>query len=736
MKAIIVMKNIVFLLIFIASLVQCFADTIQSQKEQLQNNVFVKQDSVVTTSTCQFSCRALQQGYIARISNIDATTGTTFCNVYSQYDLSKPLNIQANQINLTCKNNANPTYQGKLSSSSSTYNFTKQNFNSSQTTFSRFLIGLVTLDPDMIDLDTTKQTGILTLNNPNTMYGSNTLVKDSIWNNFIANNEPELVASADSINKSNLGYYASLFSNLSSVYSYLQNFIFIIIGGFFLSVIGSRKLLAYLEKNDRQEKDYLKKFYIIVISVAVFFVPMPESGGNSSTIIQNLIRYFSVTSTQVADKAASIGTNTYLTHIFNSVGNQNAQGEKKIRQNLAQAQAQELQYRNALEFCKQAYPEKLSYSQYYKGNIVEFDLNNKASLIEPQACASIEKNWLVSKKLISQNSHYVSTIEANHENGELQRMLSKINTSLNNRQAELGWVNALLIPSTAIMLDSMDLLKNNQITDAESNNEKIKEINKQDSNNSIWSMSGDTLGSLFSKVVYFILPGAGSTYNFLKEAIEKIGNIGNTALSAIILSSNPIAGVTTYSIIGKILDTATPILSYILTTSIFEFMLKYLPLVVATVAGAIALIGYVVELAKYFYISPFVVVFAMTTRNVTKIVDFFVTGFILFFKPVLIVIFVFFALFAHHLVIDLFINFATEQFGLLTKINNEFFVAFILNIIAMLLQVLGMIASIYIMWKLIVSGPSWVMKLLGIDDKGNSITESITHKLDRYSFQL
>ncbi|WP_180762800.1 hypothetical protein [Helicobacter sp. 12S02232-10] len=53
-----------------------------------------------------------------------------------------------------------------------------------------------------------------------------------------------------------------------------------------------------------------------------------------------------------------------------------------------------------------------------------------------------------------------------------------------------------------------------------------------------------------------------------------------------------------------------------------------------------------------------------------------------------------------------------------------------------MLQIIGSIGSAYAMYKLIVSGPSWVMRIVGIEDKGGPITDALTQKLERYSFQL
>ncbi|MCW1341915.1 hypothetical protein OLP57_03335, partial [Campylobacter jejuni] len=83
-----------------------------------------------------------------------------------------------------------------------------------------------------------------------------------------------------------------------------------------------------------------------------------------------------------------------------------------------------------------------------------------------------------------------------------------------------------------------------------------------------------------------------------------------------------------------------PATSAIVTSVIMEYIVEKIPVLVATVAAGLAFIGYLVALAKYFYISPFVVAFALTTRRVDRIVEFLVTGVTIFFRPILIVLFI------------------------------------------------------------------------------------------------
>jgi len=154
----------------------------------------------------------------------------------------------------------------------------------------------------------------------------------------------------------------------------------------------------------------------------------------------------------------------------------------------------------------------------------------------------------------------------------------------------------------------------------------------------------DGLAWVLKDVAYFMLPGASKAYEFLDEV--------QNATSNVIKKFIPIP-IPKWA--KKIERIAQKIVALKITAWFYSEMLKFLPIIVCTVASIIAVISYLVELAKFFYVTPFVVAFSVTTRRTHKIFDFLVSGIAIFFKPILIVLFIFFALFAHSLVWDVFI---------------------------------------------------------------------------------
>jgi hypothetical protein len=222
------------------------------------------------------------------------------------------------------------------------------------------------------------------------------------------------------------------------------------------------------------------------------------------------------------------------------------------------------------------------------------------------------------------------------------------------------------------------------------------------------------------------MPGAKNIYNMLQNNKEEALYIVNNLKG----SSENLDGEK-----SGVADDKT----YVRAMGImYDWLLSKLPVAVCVIAGILAFIGYIVELAKYFYISPFVVAFALTTKKTHKILDFLVTGLTVFFKPILMVVFIALSLFIYTIVQDIFLYYTNNQFAQLAEINDsENISKMILPLIATFMQILGSLGATYVMWKLILTGPTWAMKLVGVDNAQNDmISEALSQRMDRAGFRM
>lgn len=232
------------------------------------------------------------------------------------------------------------------------------------------------------------------------------------------------------------------------------------------------------------------------------------------------------------------------------------------------------------------------------------------------------------------------------------------------------------------------------------------------------------LGESMAKVVYMILPGASSLFEFNMQ----LGSGLSTLLSQI-----PIVGKT----VGILSHMATPFASLALMGYIVTLILQALPLLTGIVATILAIVLYIYELILYVLISPFVVMFSVTTGQSRKIIDFLITGLTIFLKPVLIVISVYLAMFFYSFVMDNVIVFSLEQFNLLQNSTSGFWITLSSYLMKEILFIFSIFASMFILWKTIVSGAEYVYKMLGLDSLSNTsqFAEELSNNYKtRYNF--
>ena len=365
------------------------------------------------------------------------------------------------------------------------------------------------------------------------------------------------------------------------------------------------------------------------------------------------------------------------------------------------------------------------------------------------------------------------------------------------RNNELGWVDALLTPASGLLIETkllsrvakdnasskLDrekqaeaLLKTSQtLRLAKAKNVSKDEAQKIEKDN----ITNSKLGYLSGKLVWMMFPGATAIKDFIEGVVNKI----LTILSPFILIYFGIAGAIGL-FAGSFLNTIS---AYATTVVLMEWTFALIPLMVISVASIITITSYMVTLCKYFYISPFVIAWAMATRRVDKIIDFLLVGIAIFFKPVLIVLFIYLSLFLYSMVNDFFIYVALEQFsGILFpetnysiiadiatrqnaasdqmkqaagikdwtlgalnyvvgtyapiftsigKMLHNFHLMFILGAISGLIKIFGSLAGSYVAWKLIVNGPSWALGLIGLDGKHDDmISQGLESNLARRAF--
>ncbi|KRS38400.1 MFS transporter, partial [Campylobacter coli] len=537
----------------------------------------------------------------------------------------------------------------------------------------------------------------------------------------------------------------SLLAN-EKIYQHLQILIFVLVGGFFVSSISAQKIQAYLENRGESEgkQPYLHKFYIPILMMATFFMPIPEANGLAhSTIMQNTIRYFAIKSSELADMASAVGGSTYMNKIYKSVGGVDVDGIKALVQektlnNYTYNTGQEI-YRNT---CSLRYESTLSsinnqtlsaltdkQKEEYQHQFL-LDKNNIAGTkrdISFNACIALENQIFSAGKKYNESIRKLQNITEYYDNQRLNNKLKGLDEYFATREKQLGWINSLLTPSSAMLAeifmfeDEIEKVRGKDNTISNISKKNQENIKKSIKDGEIVDKDDDITESnvawLAGQLVWMTLPGAGEVKNFFQGIGDKINNF------------IPKQGFLAKGIISI---GSTLLIAYPITIYMYQELFNKIPLLVATTASLIVFSSFLITLIKYFYISPFVVAYSLATKRMSKIVEFLINGISIFLTPVLIVLFIYLSLFVHTLINEFFLYIATEQFtGIETSWNN---IPTNLTIGAIIgfLTIFAKIASAIIMWQLIIKGHSWTLSLIGIDGKqGEVMAQSMEQTLNK-----
>ena len=523
------------------------------------------------------------------------------------------------------------------------------------------------------------------------------------------------------------------------------------IGGWFLGTIGTQKLLKYLKNKGEGSggnQPYLHKFLIPILGVSFFFAPIPEGNlpNQSTTIVQNIIRYFTATGNQIADMAGAIGSKVYIDKLYNSVGGNTEEMEFRAKYNKVESDFLAGETSNLFKtLCIERFPAGVlnelatttNQAYGYKDVIGTFDVNKVVNSqdITANTCwralneqAEYTRNSKLYNAQIKGYDNYLS----NKGNAEtLQKSLTTIDRYITTKDQELGWLNTTIIPGTGLMIEVQDFMIANAVQSKDNKNDIVAVTTQNEQAALETSIKGkrnpgnvaqDTLITyVTSNLAYMALPGAKMIQDSMSSILSFIGG-------SVGLLSGPLGSLGLSKLAGGLGSLA----GIPLAIWMMKLLLTFVPAVVATLAGAIAFVSYITALCKYFYISPFVVAFSITTKRQEKIIDFLLAGVSIFFKPILIVLFVYLSLFLHTLIKEIILLISVSQFSVLKVLDTNLTAQLAIGGIRGLMTIMATMASCYILWKLIVKGPDWVMDLIGIKGGQDSIVaDGLAQKLER-----
>lgn len=331
--------------------------------------------------------------------------------------------------------------------------------------------------------------------------------------------------------------------------------------------------------------------------------------------------------------------------------------------------------------------------------------------------------------------------------------MSEYNKLLNQTIVDKGFVSAMTMPSNQIF---MNLFLNNQISISKMTKTQSIDLEKEKQKTSE-SDTGGLFGMQLSdlntgRLAYLVLPGATGIFNVFKEYgenfqlksaainVKKIayGQKMPNKIKKLVFSISKIFKKIPFleGVADLAFDVMKLELAFTLLATLYDMILETLPILTAGVAAVIALISYIIHLFKFYYLSPIMLMYAVTSKRKDKINDFLVTGITVFIKPLLIVVFLFLAVIFYDLLQDLFRLQNEEQFLIMAGVSGSDFGGMSndvsMSVMRVLMNILGCIASMYIMFQMIYYGPDRLLKFLGINNGDDGLISNLSNSVSRH----
>lgn len=591
----------------------------------------------------------------------------------------------------------------------------------------------------------------------------------------------------------NLNYYVILFQSIQVVYNFLTKFLLVLIGTYFGGLYMAKKGLNKFVEKQQGQVDIKSKLALIIFTGVFFFIPVNQDNQITTTIYQNTWKKAVNFSALIADRANQLGFRAVVNNSFGSIESPNVKNLAQTFDNINLVLLNSLVLKEQiLKNCYDGKPYNVAenYQIYNELEIKNIEkqstaLKNNTSndIITFRACREMEQKLAhIQTELAPQiekliNSYYFveafyRDIEGATTSGTMVGDLSNIGGSGGNNMffrlkatsllmaditKQLGWISSAIMPSYASII-SINLIPEVRAdasikakTDIKAiSKDLIKEVDKGALPNqgNIVTKGLDTMGGHVAGAVqdleyniaeviggtaYLLVPGASSVFDFVKSIFDTVDEkaVGKIASAFGVIGS--IAG----AFVSLALSAVGTLIGALVAIWVAHLFLEKVPLLIGTVIGMFAVAFYFYELIIYTFVSPFVVLFAMTTGSQTsRIQRFLTTGIILVLKPTLIVLSMYIAIYTFYVFQDIGKIIEDSFFASQYSLTKGFIALSSLFFMSILVKIITTFGAIIILYKTITGFPSLVFKLLGLQDvydNENVLSEAMKTKSGQMS---
>ncbi|ULO04486.1 hypothetical protein [Campylobacter sp. RM12651] len=561
----------------------------------------------------------------------------------------------------------------------------------------------------------------------------------------------------------NLNYYVILFQSIQIVYNFLTKFLLVLIGTYFGGLYMVKKGFSKFIEKQQSQVDVKSKLALIIVTGVLFFIPINQENQITTTIYQNTWKKAVNMSMLIADKTNQLGFRAIVNNSFGSIESPNVKNLAQTFDNINLTLLNTLVLKEQiLKNCYEGKPYDVAenYQVYNELEIKNIEkkstvLKNNTSndIISFRACREMEQTLAHMQielapqieKLI--NSYYF--IESFYRDiegattgnlmfgGNMFFRLKATSLLMADITKQLGWISSAIMPSYASII-SINLIPEVSAdasikakTDVKAiSKELIKEVDKGALPNqgNIVTKGIDKIGGYVGSAVqsleysyaeiiggtaYLLVPGVSSIFDFVKSIFDTFDDkvVGR------ISGSLGVVGAIGGALVSVGLSIAGTLLGALVAIWVAHLFLEKVPLLIGTVIGMFAVAFYFYELIIYTFISPFVVLFAMTTGGQTsKIQRFLTTGVILVLKPTLIVLSMYIAIYTFYIFQDIGKIIEESFFASQYSLTKGFIALSSLFFMSILIKIITTFGAIIILYKTITGFPNLVFKLLGLQD--------------------
>ena len=366
--------------------------------------------------------------------------------------------------------------------------------------------------------------------------------------------------------------------------------------------------------------------------------------------------------------------------------------------------------------------EKKEKSPFPFGNQTLLWKSSSMPTLSLSACSQLERDLRILKNDMKEYEAFNTKLE-NMKNGDVSNdvaLLTTINSDGMSYATSLGFMYAPFILMQDYFVQNitddtspLSAVKNNarfkDFQDDKFKSSVVEWLNKQDI-----PMLGsviDTVGEKFVSLLKVLPYRAVPIYGQVEESVYK-------PLSIILPTK--LGDLAAY--------TAGNVLAYQITDSV----LKFTPAFVMVVAGVWGFVFYAISLFVYYYVSPFLLAYALGSQQTEALRSFISRGVVLAFKPIMLVMSIVVALVAIDLTQEI-LNFTENVImqNLISAYDVSGWKFIMFTFFQGLFHVISLIVKSAMAFVLVFKGTDIIMALFGFKDSGVNVKEVIGADIER-----